>query len=186
MKPTLLAKLRIFTLLLCLFNLTLADSYNDVEFDPLTELQKLTQQELVGVQAKIATGMKQPTDKSPAIATVITAEEIESMGATDLDDILETVPGLHVTRNSTGYEPIYLIRGIYSDFNAEVLVLINGISVEALLTGNRGQIWGGMPVNAIARIEVIRGRVLLSMAPMRLRALSILLLKIKRILKAPK
>ena len=45
--------------------------------------------ELVGVQAKIATGIQQPIVQSPvippAIATVITAEDIQAIGATDLD-----------------------------------------------------------------------------------------------------
>ena len=36
-------------------------------------------------------------------------------------------------------------------------MLINGISITNLYQGNRGQVWGGMPVNDISRIEVIRG-----------------------------
>jgi outer membrane cobalamin receptor len=104
----------------------------------------------------IATGSRRPIAKAPAVATVITVEDIRAMGATDLDEVLETVPGLHVARTST-YNPIYTFRGIFSDFNAQVLVLINGIPITNLFFGNRSQIWGGMPVEAIARIEVIRG-----------------------------
>nr|NIW86336.1 TonB-dependent receptor [Gammaproteobacteria bacterium] len=36
-------------------------------------------------------------------------------------------------------------------------VLINGISLTNLYVGDRNQVWGGMPVEGIARIEVIRG-----------------------------
>jgi outer membrane receptor for ferrienterochelin and colicin len=105
----------------------------------------------------IATGGRRPIAKAPAVATVITAEDIKAIGATDLDEVLETVPGLHVARNFFGYNPIYTFRGIYSDFNAQALVLINGIPITNLFVGDRSQIWGGMPVEAIARIEVIRG-----------------------------
>lgn len=105
----------------------------------------------------IATGGRRPVATAPAVATVITAEDIKTMGATDLDEVLETVPGLHVARSPIGYNPIYTFRGIFSDFNAQVLVLINGIPITNLFFGNRSQAWGGMPVEAIARIEVIRG-----------------------------
>lgn len=105
----------------------------------------------------IATGSHRPIAKAPAVATVITAEDIKAMGATDLDEVLETVPGLHVARSSLGYNPIYIFRGIFSDSNVQVLVLVNGIPITNLFSGNRSQIWGGMPVEAIARIEVIRG-----------------------------
>jgi outer membrane receptor protein involved in Fe transport len=105
----------------------------------------------------IATGGRRPVARAPAVATVITAEDIKAMGATDLDEVLETVPGLHVARSPSGYNPIYTFRGIFSDFNAQVLALINGIPITNLFLGDRSQIWGGMPVEAIARIEVIRG-----------------------------
>ena len=105
----------------------------------------------------IATGKTQPVAKAPAVTTIITAKDIKAMGATDLDEILETVPGLHVARSNIGYNPIYTIRGIFSDFNPQVLVLMNGIPITNLFVGDRNQTWGGMPVEAIARVEVIRG-----------------------------
>jgi len=104
----------------------------------------------------IATGEQQPISKAPAVANVITAKQIRAMGVSDLDEILESVPGLHVSR-SNSYNPLYLFRGISSTFNAEVLMLINGVPINTLFVGDRHQIWGGMPVKAIARVEVIRG-----------------------------
>ena len=105
----------------------------------------------------VATGSRQSIAKAPAVATVITAQDIHAMGATDLDEVLETVPGLHVARNNFGYAPIYTMRGIYSNYSPQVLVLINGIPITNLYNGDRNLIWGGMPVKAISRIEVIRG-----------------------------
>ncbi len=105
----------------------------------------------------IATGTKQSISRAPAVTTVITAQDIKAMGATNLDEILETVAGLHVARSSIGYNQIYTFRGIYSVVNPQVLTLINGISIDTLYAGNRGQAFGNMPVNAIARIEIIRG-----------------------------
>ena len=105
----------------------------------------------------IATGASQPIAKAPAVASVITADKIKEMGATDLDQILETVPGVHVAVSSRGYDPIYTFRGIYSETNPQILILVNSIPITNVFAGDRGQVWGGMPVNDIARIEVIRG-----------------------------
>ncbi len=105
----------------------------------------------------IATGSRQPIAKAPAVATIITAEDIKAIGATDIDEVLETVPGLHVSKNPLYYNPIYTIRGIYSQYNPQVLMLLNGIPITNLFQGDRNLVWGGMPVEGIARIEVMRG-----------------------------
>lgn len=105
----------------------------------------------------IAIGEVQPIAKAPAVASVITAEEIKRLGAKDIDQILETVPGLHVGRDIIGYNSLFVFRGIYADFNPQVLLLVNGIPLTNLFQGDRNVVWGGMPVEAISRIEVIRG-----------------------------
>ncbi len=105
----------------------------------------------------IASGARQPVARAPSVATVVTAEDIAAIGAADLDEVLETVPGLHVSRSVAAYNPIYTIRGISTQYNPQVLMLVNGIPITGVFVGNRSQIWGGMPVENIARIEVIRG-----------------------------
>jgi outer membrane receptor protein involved in Fe transport len=105
----------------------------------------------------IASGNQQPIARAPSVATVITAEDIAAIGAADLDEVLETVPGLHVARAVISYNPIYTIRGIYSQYNPQVLMLVNGIPITGVTFGDRSIIWGGMPMENIARIEVIRG-----------------------------
>lgn len=105
----------------------------------------------------LATGRRQALSRAPSIASVITADDIRAMGAVDLDQALAAVPGLHTSYSSIGYNPVYVMRGIVSDTNPQMLVLINGIPVTNLFAGNRGQGWGGMAVNNVARIEVIRG-----------------------------
>ncbi len=105
----------------------------------------------------LATGTETPLDKAAAVATVITEDDIIAMGATDLDEILETVPGVHVGRSDQAYFPKYNIRGITSQYNSQTLMLVNGIPITQLAFGNRGNAWAGMPVKSISRIEVIRG-----------------------------
>jgi len=105
----------------------------------------------------IAAGTRQPLRQAPSVASVITAEAIQAMGAVDLDEVLESVAGLHVGRSANQYMPLYVFRGIYSQFTPQVLVLQNGVPMTTLFVGNKGNIWAGYPVEHIARIEVIRG-----------------------------
>lgn len=105
----------------------------------------------------IATGNQQTLRRAPAVASVITAEDIAAMGATDLDQILESVPGVHINRSANSYSPLFVVRGVVSQFTPQVLVLQNGIPMTTLFQGNKGNLWGGYPVEHIARIEVIRG-----------------------------
>ncbi len=107
----------------------------------------------------LATGTAQPLRRAPAVASVITAEDIAAMGATDLDEVLETVAGVHVSRSAIAYAPLYFFRGIGvgNAYNPEVLMLQNGVPMTSSYSGDRGNMWGGLPVENIARIEVIRG-----------------------------
>jgi len=50
-----------------------------------------------------------------------------------------------------------VFRGISATENPQVLMLINGIPLTNLFQGDRNLVWGGMPVQAIEKIEVIRG-----------------------------
>lgn len=105
----------------------------------------------------VSTGSPQALARAPSVATVITAADIAAIGARDLDEVLSQVPGLHVSRSFTGYNPIYTFRGVHTQYNPQVLMLINGIPITSVFLGDRGNIWGGMPAYNIARIEIIRG-----------------------------
>jgi iron complex outermembrane receptor protein len=103
----------------------------------------------------LASGYSQPLVHAPAIANVVTANDIQKLGATTLAEVLATVPGLHVS-TARGVNDIFVIRGFYDEFNASVLLLLNGIPVNNVVNGGRPQAWR-MPVHDIARIEIIRG-----------------------------
>ena len=105
----------------------------------------------------LATGARQPLRRAPAVATVITADDIAAMGATSLDQVLETVAGLHVNVAPSMRNTLYVIRGVFSLQTPQVLVLQNGLPITVMLTGGRGNLSGGPAVENIARIEVIRG-----------------------------
>ncbi|WP_349648894.1 TonB-dependent receptor [Candidatus Parabeggiatoa sp. HSG14] len=107
---------------------------------------------------RVSSEVEQTTFHAPPATTVITAQDIEATGAITLNEVLEMVPGLHTEYSSFLYSPIYTIRGMYSGQNPQVLMLLNGVPITSLIYGNRGLVWTGMSVNAIDRVEVIRGQ----------------------------
>jgi len=106
-------------------------------------------------ETSLATGYSLPLIRAPAIATVITAQQIEKLGVMTVADVLKTVPGLHIS-TARGVNDIFVMRGFYDEFNSYVLLLINGIPVNNVVNGGRPQAWR-MPVHNIARIEIMRG-----------------------------
>lgn len=105
----------------------------------------------------IASGHLEAVRKAPGVVSVITSSDMEAMGATHLDEVLEAIPGLHVNRSDLSrLEPVYSIRGIHSGFSAQVLFLFNGMEVKNSFSGGFPPAFR-LPLNAIERIEVIKG-----------------------------
>jgi iron complex outermembrane receptor protein len=121
------------------------------------DVYNLSLAELGQVQISIATGNSTPLDKAPATASVVYAAEIEAMGARTLDDVLKSIPGLHVSPSSLSrLDSVYSIRGIHTGFNSQVLLLINGIAVQSTLQGGHPTMFR-IPAANIERVEVMRG-----------------------------
>ena len=121
------------------------------------DFYNLSLSELGQVEVSIATGNRTPLDRAPAAATVITASEIQAMGARNLNEILETVPGLHVSLSSLSrLDAVYSIRGIHTGFNPQVLLMVNGVPVQYSLQGGRPTLFR-LPASGIERVEVMRG-----------------------------
>lgn len=122
---------------------------------------ELTDEELAAFydddeSVSIATGTSKPLHRAPAVASVITADDIRRMGARTLDEALETVPGLHVSRSFNRLNSLYSIRGIHTGNNPQVQLLLNGSQIVETTTGGRPPTFS-MSVANIKRIEVIRG-----------------------------
>ncbi len=103
----------------------------------------------------IATGHPIPQKLSPSVTSVLTSEDIEKIGARRLFDVLEYLPGVHISSARSGNSVIGF-RGIYSETNSQVLILVNGIPLRNTAIGGKPSNWT-LPVKNISHIEVIRG-----------------------------
>ena len=90
----------------------------------------------------------------PASVSVIPAEEIAAVQATQVVDLLELVPGLHVVQaGAPGQLTTVFTRGSESD---QTLVLWNGVPLNDPYLGGFFD-WAFLPVEGAERIEVVRG-----------------------------
>jgi iron complex outermembrane receptor protein len=128
----------------------LAHSAHDEELD---HFLSLSLEELMELEVTISTDTKQTIANAPATVSVITKEDIKATGATNLVEILENVPGIHIRANQFGFRPLIQIRGATAN---QTLLMVNGVSMRDLLWGF-GFFWKGMPISSIDRIEIIRG-----------------------------
>jgi iron complex outermembrane receptor protein len=105
----------------------------------------------------VASGYDQPMRSAPAVTTVVTAQQIKDIGARDLYDVLRTVPGFFLGKNTFQVEPVISVRGFKSSFNQNVLVLLDGIPQTDRVTGDRLAVLGNVPLDIIERVEIMRG-----------------------------
>ena len=140
----------------CLASLLIFSSTEIYAVENMEDYFSMSPAELAAVPVTIATGTPRAKFRSAGSISVITAEQIRTMGATELHEILETVPGMHTGLQPTTNDYRYSIRGIANKTNAEILMLLNGTRIT---TPFRGSIESGvdLPVAAIERVEVIRG-----------------------------
>jgi iron complex outermembrane receptor protein len=123
---------------------------------PIGAMLAMSLEELVDFEVVSATGVAKPRNRVPAVASVITSADIKRLGATTLDEALESVPGLHVVPSSKWFTSIWSIRGVHTSTNPQVLMLLNGVPLTSNYSGTRGLSFQ-MPTAMISKIEVIRG-----------------------------
>jgi outer membrane receptor for ferrienterochelin and colicin len=125
------------------------------ELSQLRSRYKATATESTIAQA-IETASRKPLSlrNSPSIISVITEEQIQRSGATDLMDVLHMVPGLEFNVDVEGAIGISF-RGLWTNEGSILLELdgqeLNENAYSGLAFGNH------YPINNIKRIEVIRG-----------------------------
>ncbi len=138
-----------------------ATTSEPIDAETIQRLLQLKLEDLIEIDiVSVASGKAEPINMAPAVASVITAQDIEAMGATNLDEVLNTIPGVRVVRGRTFDNSTYVIRGVAPtglQLSNEVLFMINGVPFRRLLNGSYAGARKGIPLQAVQRIEVIRG-----------------------------
>ena len=106
----------------------------------------------------IATKGLQKVSEAPSIVTVITAKEIEDMGARTLTDVLRIVPGFDIIKDGLSGITDFATRGVRSaNANPTVKLHIDGHSINVPLDGSFTFFFDDLTLKNVRRIEIIRG-----------------------------
>ena len=126
---------------------------------PQTAPNDLTQmniEDLMNVEVTSVSRHQQSLSKTAAAIFVITEEDIQRSGATNIPDLLRMVPGVQVAQINASNWAIS-IRGFNGRFSNKVLVMVDGRTVYVPSFGGVFYEVLDVPLEQIAQIEVIRG-----------------------------
>ena len=119
------------------------------------DLLGLDLDQLLDVKVVTATQHLQKSSDTPANVTVISAQQIRDWGIHDIKEALRLVPGVNVYQSYFGYKHVNF-RGVQQElYTNKALILINGHPTYDSLFGDART--GYVPIEAVERIEVIRG-----------------------------
>jgi len=106
----------------------------------------------------VASRREQPLSETPGVVTVVDHEQIQSLGARTLRDVLLTLPGFDIVTDNLGRGRIVLrgFRG-FGGSSESVLLLMDGHRLNEGINGGATLINLDLPVEKIKRIEVLRG-----------------------------
>lgn len=119
-----------------------------------TSFYDMSLEDLLKVEVSVAAPKPLTTREIPGIVSVITEEEIKSMGANDLMDVLQTIAGFNFGLDVTGVVGL-CVRGNWAQ-EGKVLLLIDGQQMNEELFATI-QLGNHYPVDQISKIEIIRG-----------------------------
>jgi iron complex outermembrane receptor protein len=113
---------------------------------------------MISMDPIVVTATRQEKTESsvPVDITVISSADIRQSTATNVPDLLRTLPGVQV-KDTTGNQRTFVVdlRGFGETAQSNTLVLVDGRRInQADLSGTD---WTLIPLNRIDRIEVIRG-----------------------------
>ena len=124
--------------------------------NPPLDVTRLSLEDLLDIDVTTVARRPEALGQTAAAITVITGEDIRRSGVTSIPEALRLVPGLDVARFNAGSWAISS-RGFNSTAANKLLVMIDGRTVYSPLFS--GTFWEiqDMPLDDIARIEVVRG-----------------------------
>ncbi|RMH74310.1 MAG: hypothetical protein D6675_00325 [Gemmatimonadetes bacterium] len=128
--------------------------YGQTEVKP-DELFELPISELLNVKVVTASKLVQMASEAPATIYVVTADQIQTRGYLNLEELLEDIPGIEIQKKSASeFNSVYTLRGIYG--NEKFIILLDGFRINSS-TGTPHAIGANYALDNAARVEVILG-----------------------------
>ncbi|MFL0808884.1 MAG: TonB-dependent receptor [Agarilytica sp.] len=136
------------------FSIASQATTDELEAENLGYLYSLPMEELIKIEVSVASVRPEPLEKTPALVSSYSSDDLAKMGLRTLQDMLSFVPGLVIDNSSLGNTNVWM-RGVMEEFGQKVLFLID--DVPYWMPSHSAIPLLGIPFEAIDRIEVIRG-----------------------------
>ncbi len=111
-------------------------------------------EDLMDMKVSVASQQSEKTLDAPSVVTLMTSVDIQQLGARDLLEVLQFVPGFAFGQDTQGAVGLGF-RGIWGQ-EGKILLLIDGIPANENLYSS-SQLGNHYPASLIDRIEIIRG-----------------------------
>ncbi len=145
-----------FSMNLCFVNAETDSNQSIVDLDTLKGIEDefifIEDEQSVTIASKIEESIR----RAPSVVSVITAKEIENMGARTLYDIMRIVPGFDLRRRGDFNFLVYGVRGIWNA-DDQVKIFLNGHSLNVGRSGRTATFFDDFPLKNVKKIEIIRG-----------------------------
>jgi outer membrane cobalamin receptor len=126
---------------------------------PTRDYSQISLEELLNRDITVAaTKTRVEVARAPVSVTALTPDDIRRSGATNLGDLLRTIPGLDVAQSFPGHSSVSA-RGTNENRSNNMLVLIDGRREEVQAAGAPFLEQAPLRLEDIKRIEVVRGPV---------------------------
>jgi len=123
------------------------------------DMEGISLGDLLNLEITTAGKKAEKVSEIPASVVIITREDIETYGYSTLAEILENIPGMYVINDYSwdGYHK-FGVRGFWNVVaNDDIMIYVNGVDQINNVNSNYPLHKIAVPVEAIDRIEVVRG-----------------------------
>ena len=151
------SKIRFLLLLIFSVYVSFSVSWAQTADTSMSKIFSMDLDELMNTKVNIATKSDKSINETPGVVSVITSEEIKNMGARELEDVLQTIPGFEIMKRYAGYYGLG-IRGVKDTrASSKLLMMIDGVPFNDIFYGNSIGMGYDINIDMIERIEIIRG-----------------------------
>lgn len=138
-----------------------ADIFNNQQSAIVRQVEDLSQlslEDLLNVQITTASRTEENAEDVPASVVVIGRNDIEKYGYRTLSEVLQNIPGIYGIEHYYREGVALGMRGFWSGItNKHIMILVDGIPQRNDYMGTHALPDIAVPVEAIERIEVVRG-----------------------------
>lgn len=137
-------------------NLIHASSDDDLIID---DIFSLSLEDLLQLSVTVASKTPEAIIDAPSIVSALSREQILAYGAKNLGELVDQLPAVYRGNLFSLHDAYVSVRGQERDgLDSRTLITLNGRPMREYWTGGMNQpIYRGMPIDAIERIEMIRG-----------------------------